>query len=282
MNNINAINKIVLFTDFSEVSQNATQYALNISKSTNAEIEILHVINTSVDWVNLPLENEKLYPEVKLEVGRAKEKLSALQVKFLEKGVKATESLVFNVGVENIPQYIKPEKQDLIIMGSHGSKGIKEFTIGSNTQKVIRNSEVPVLVVKSPPQSNFFNHIVMTSTFEENLKPYFKKMLNYATGLSSDIDLLYINTPYRFKETEEIEKTLALVCEDSSQKKCRKQYIDALNEEKGIDFFMRNSNADLLAIVTRKKTKLSSLFSSSLSESIITDLNIPVLVFHNN
>ncbi|MEX2411639.1 MAG: universal stress protein [Candidatus Paceibacterota bacterium] len=273
------INKILLLTDFSEVANNATRYALNIAELVKSEIEILHIINTPVDWLKLPLDKEKLYPEIKTEIGSAKSKLSALVMEFSKQGIIATESLVFNVAAENISQYISEEKYDLIIMGSHGSKGIKEFAIGSNAQKVIRASQVPVLIVKTPPKSKSFSRIVMASTFEENQIPYFKRLFNYASDLETDIELLYINTPYHFKETEEIEKMLSLFCEDCTKKNCGKHYIDALNEERGIQFFMSNSKADFFAIATKGKSAISQLFSASLTETIVNHLNIPVLVF---
>lgn len=275
-----SINKILLLTDFSDVATNATQYALNIAKHTKSEMEILHIINTPVDWVKLPLDKEKLYPEIKSEIGSAKSKLSALVRDFSNQGINATESLVFNEGVENIPRYIKEEKYDLIVMGSHGSKGFKEFTIGSNAQKVIRYAHIPVLVVKTPPKSESIGRVVMASTFEEDQKPYFKKLFNYASDLGADIDLLYINTPYHFKETEDIEKMLTLFCEDCTKKNCGKYHIDALNEERGIQYFMNHSNADLLAIATKGKSSITQLFSASLSEAIINHLEIPVLAFH--
>lgn len=92
------IKKILLLTDFSEVAENATRYALSIAKQVKSEIEILHIINTPVDWVKLPLDKEKLYPETKSEIGSAKAKLSELVREFSKQGIKATESLVFNVG----------------------------------------------------------------------------------------------------------------------------------------------------------------------------------------
>lgn len=274
------INKILLLTDFSEVANNAARYASNIAKHVKAEIEILHIINTPVDWVKLPLDKEKLYPEIKSETGNAKTKLSELLSEVSKQGIKATKSLVFNVGAENISQYIKKEKYDLIIMGSHGSKGVKEFAIGSNVLNVIRHTQVPVLVIKTPPKSDSFSRIVMASTFEENQKPYFEILINYASDLGADTDLLYINTPYHFKETEEIEKMLTFFCEDSLEKSCGKHHVDAFNEERGIQFFMNKSNADLFAIATTRKSKLSRMFSPSLSEAIINHLEIPVLVFH--
>ncbi|TVR86529.1 MAG: universal stress protein [Saprospirales bacterium] len=273
------INKILLLTDFSEVSNHATHYALNIAQQVKSEVVILHVINTPVDWVKLPLDKERLYPETKSEIGSAKTKLADLVKEFEGEGIKTTQSLVFNLGVEDIPQYISKDKHDLIIMGSHGSKGIKKYGLGSNAQKVIRSSQVPVLIVKSPPKSESIKRIVMASTFEDSQKDCFKRMFNYASDLGADVDLLYINTPYHFKETEDIDKMLTSFCEDCPKKSCGKHHVDALNEERGIQFFMNDSNADFLAIATKGKSPFSRLFSASLTESVVNNLTIPVLVF---
>ena len=43
----------------------------------------------------------------------------------------------------------KSTNADLIIMGSHGASGIKELLIGSNTERVVRNANIPVLIVKN-------------------------------------------------------------------------------------------------------------------------------------
>src|SRR5690606_20774899 len=105
--------KIVLLTDFSEVSEHATNYAMQIAKKTRAKVQVLHVINTPVDWVKIPLENEKLYPEVKAEIGLANFKLSELTKLFDKEGIEANKSLVYNLGVENISEHIKDKDFDL-------------------------------------------------------------------------------------------------------------------------------------------------------------------------
>ncbi|MFO7743765.1 MAG: universal stress protein [Psychroflexus sp.] len=274
------IHNILLLTDFSEVSESAAVYALEIGKKINSRVEILHLINTPVEWSKLPLEKEKLYPETKAEIGNAKAKLSALSIDFSKQGVKTKESLIFNVGVENIPEHINADNYDLIIMGSHGSKGIKESVIGSNAQKILRRIKIPILVVKTPFSSDAFSRIVMASTFEKNQKPFFKQMLNFATDLEVGIDLLYINTPYNFRETQQIQQMLSSFCEECTENDCGKHHVDAFNEESGIQYFMENSEAGLFAIATSEKSQLSRLFSPSLSEAVINHLDIPVLVFH--
>lgn len=273
------INRILLLTDFSAVADHATEYAALIGRQVKATIDIMHIINTPVDWTRLSIEKEKLYPEVKAEIGNARAKLSKMVMHFDKNDISAVESLVFNLGVENIPKHIDPKKYDLIIMGSHGSKGLKPFGIGSNAQSVIRNAELPVLVVKKPPKIESIQNIVMATTLEESQKLCYKHLLEFTSEFEAKIDLLFINTPYNFKETQEIEKKIALLKEQGDPKNGKNYYIDALNEERGIQYFMENSEADIFAIAKRDRSIIDSLFSSSLSEAVVNHLEKAVLVF---
>ncbi len=54
---------------------------------------------------------------------------------------------------------------DLIVMGSHGASGFQEMFIGSNTEKVVRNSDVPVLVVKREEPEFKADKFVFASDF---------------------------------------------------------------------------------------------------------------------
>jgi nucleotide-binding universal stress UspA family protein len=65
------------------------------------------------------------------------------------KGLKVSEIIQFEKAFEGILAVSKTNNIDLIVMGSHGSGGFQEMFIGSNTEKVVRNSDVPVLVIKN-------------------------------------------------------------------------------------------------------------------------------------
>ncbi|MDZ7807487.1 MAG: universal stress protein [Gracilimonas sp.] len=277
-------NRILLLTDFSDVWQ-YTRQPITLESSLSpgqvgSDVDIMHIINTPVEWSKLPLEREKLYPEVKAEIGNARAKLSKMVMDYSREDLKAVESLVFNLGVENIPKHIDSKKYDLIIMGSHGSKGLKPFSIGSNAQSVIRNAEIPVLVVKTPPENEKIGNIVMATTLEEDQRPYYKQLLNFAAEFNADVDLLFVNTPYNFRETKEIKKMHTALCEEGAAKNCENYHVDAYNEERGIQYFMEDSDAEIFAIAKRERSKFNGLFSSSLSEAVVNHLEIAVLVFH--
>ena len=165
-------------------------------------------------------------------------------------------------------------------MGSHGANGIREYVIGSNAQKVIRNSAVPVLVVKTRPDSFDIKRIAFASNFEDSQMPSFQKVLSFAENFSSAIHLLYVNTPYYFKETGEMEYLLQSFCENFSNITFQPHIYDAYNEERGITAFMEDKNIDLLAIATEGKSGLKQLVSPSLSESLINHLDKPILTIN--
>ena len=89
-------------------------------------------------------------------------------------------------------------------MGSHGAHGAKEI-LGSNTQKVIRNAKVPVLVLKDEPAKFEVNNIVFASTFQEDVHLSFEKVIAFAELMDAQIHLLNVNMPFNFQESDEAE-----------------------------------------------------------------------------
>jgi len=178
------ISNILLLTDFSEVSENAELYAIQIGKKSNAKMVIMHIVNTPIDWRNITLDKENLYPEIKSKIAHAKSKLFELINRFSEHGIEARQELVFNMSSENIPSYISADYFDLIIMGSHGASGVKEFTLGSNAQKMIRATSIPTLVVKQKPTGDIHT-IVFASDFDESQKHSFENIVALADKLKA-------------------------------------------------------------------------------------------------
>ena len=273
--------KIRLLTDFSEISENATDYAFLIAEKTKLEVEVMHIVNTPLDWVKLNLEQEKLYPETQSEINIAKNNLHSLIQKFEKKGLAAHQNLIYNVGVENIPKYIAGHQDSLLIMGTHGASGLKEYALGSNAQKVIRKADSPVLVVKRKPEKKDISKIILASTFDENQYQAFQKFHLFSNVLKLKCALLYINTPYNFKETPDIDKLLSNFCELEYVKDCQSFIYNALNEERGLKGFMENSEFDILAMATEGRSSFAQFFSPSVTESIINHLDIPVLSFRS-
>lgn len=272
---------ILIPTDFSDCAREAEQLGLELAKKYNSEIHFLHLLHTPVDWVKLPLEKEKFYPEVKKKIGYAQSELSRLKREAKKNGVNAQTFLVYDKGQEEIDFHIKHHEHDFIIMGSFGAKGVKEI-VGTNTQRVVRYSPVPVLVVKKKPQNFEVKNIVFASTFEEEVKKPFQKVVDFAQFMGAKIHLLNVNVPFNFKETDEIEAKMQSFLKSSNKKSYTTNIYNALNEKRGIQKFAESINADVVALTTHGRTGFMKMISPSITESLVNHSEIPIFSININ
>ena len=143
--------KSILFpTDFSEGSSQALQYAVDMAKKYGAKLYIVHVIYDiakATGWYVPHVSIDEMYKEIQ---EGAKKELEKFGVEELG-GVKNIErSVLMGVPHEEIMNFAKKNKIDLIIMGTHGRKGIDRILFGSTAAQVVRFAPCPVLTVRLP------------------------------------------------------------------------------------------------------------------------------------
>lgn len=144
--------KILFCTDFSEDSHWAFSYALNLAKTYQSKLFILHVTPEPVhpEQLSIYLSEEKLK---ELKVSQKKELEHQLKTHYLKKlrGFKNYEVLIREgEAFLEILQTAKKKSVDLIVMGTHGRTGLDHILFGSTAEKVVRRSPSPVLTVRLP------------------------------------------------------------------------------------------------------------------------------------
>lgn len=138
--------KIVITTDGSENSLRAVSYGIELAKLSGATVYALHVVDTysfSQSWTT---GKETMYEILKKDGQKA-----TLKVKELGKasGIEVKEILLEGHPSNEILDFAENNDIDLIVMGTLGKTGLDRFLMGSVAEKVVRNSKVPVLVVRS-------------------------------------------------------------------------------------------------------------------------------------
>lgn len=268
--------KVLLLTDFSQVSGYATSYALEIASKLKAKVEILHILNTPVDWVKLDKEKEQFYPETLREMALAKTKLNNVVQGFQDAGVNTTSTLVFNIGPENVHDNVQKAGSELVIMGSSGLQGSTSFrVIGSNAQRVLRNVKVPVLVVKKGNGKPEIKTIAFATTLLENQKKSFLILKEFVALLGAKINLVFINTPYNFVETDEFEKRLEKFGNPEDV-----TLINALDLELGIIFLEKKNRPDVIVTAKTEKFGVTRIIDPSFTENLVRLYDLPVLSIH--
>ncbi|MGY5850100.1 universal stress protein [Salegentibacter sp. F14] len=273
--------RVLIPTDFSDCANHATNIGMELAKKLKSEVSFLHLINTPVDWSKLSLEKESLYPETKAAIGQAKDNLLKLERRAEKIGVEANSLLLFNQGIEEIQNYISKEKYCLVVMGTHGEKGMQKL-MGSNTQNVLKHSPVPVLSVKKADKSAPLKKIGIASDFQEESIKSFNEILELVKKLAIEIEVVYINTPYTFMESNQIEQAMDAFLSQQTDVREKRFVFNAKSEERGIGMYIASEKPDMLATITRQHSGLEKIFRPGVTENIINHFDLPVLSININ
>ncbi|MCK7589997.1 universal stress protein [Subsaxibacter sp. CAU 1640] len=273
--------KIIVPIDFSKHSEYALEAASILAKQNGAQILALHMLEMS-DSMLINSDNEQNAKAV-FFLKLAEQKFENFLQKDYLKGVDIVPIVKHFKVFREVSEVAKEHSVDLIVMGSHGTSGFSEIFVGSNTEKVVRHSEIPVLVIKSKPDNMDYKKVVYASDFsEEAVKPYIKasKLLE---SFGSEMQLLYVNVPgERFKSTSEMENTMLnfLKTADGNLNRMNAvNYVSDVTVENGILTFAHKINADLIVIPTHGRKGLAHFFEGSISEDLANHADLPVMTF---
>ncbi len=270
--------KILVPTDFSEHAEYALKVAVKIAKKNDSEIILIHMLELPSSGNDL-LNTANDIPELMLFKNAAVNKLDTLMNSSILDGVKATRIIQFELAFDGILNHVKTDNVDLIVMGSHGAKGSQEMFIGSNAEKVVRNSDVPVLVIKREEENFNADNLVFASDFSDEIKKPFANLVAFANKFDSHIHLVNINTPNNFKSTRVAQKIMDNFAADFAINKFTTHIYNDINVEKGILNFAKDINADVIGMSTHGRKGLAHFFNGSISEDLVNHAKRPVITF---
>jgi len=143
------IKKILFPTDFTEGALAALPYAIDLAKSFNAKLYLLHVIYDMSTSTGLHVPHASLdamYEEMQKGAEKEIEKVGAE----MREELKDVETQVLRgVPYEEIRKFAGEKGVDLIVMGTHGRSGFDRIIFGSTAEKVVRKAACSVLTVRS-------------------------------------------------------------------------------------------------------------------------------------
>ncbi len=144
------IKKILFAADFSEGSSNSLPYAVDFAKRYGAKLYLVHVIydiaKTSGSYVP-HVSLDELYKDMG---NNAKAELEKCFIEEM-KAISDVEHVVLKgTPYEEIARFAEENKIDLIVIGTHGRKGLDRMLFGSTAEQVVRHAPCPVLTVRLP------------------------------------------------------------------------------------------------------------------------------------
>jgi nucleotide-binding universal stress UspA family protein len=271
---------ILVPTDFSEQAENALKVAAQLAKKFNAQIYLLHLIELPVDMVNPVGETRSNdLPEAIYFMKLAKKRFDDLLSRPYLKDLKVQDIVEINKAFDGILEASEKHHCDFIVMGSQGASGLKEMFIGSNTEKVVRKSNIPVLVVKNDHASFDVKDFVFATNLEATGREALKKVVELAQLFQARLHLVYINTANEFVTSNECDTKLKKYLEGIDFSNYEFHVFNDDSVEQGILNFSKKMKADLMGIATHGRKGLSHFFNGSISEDLVNHANSPVITF---
>lgn len=272
--------KIIIPVDFSTHSEYALETAAALAKQHNSELIIMHMLELSESIFSASSSDRNEETAFMLMVAN-KEFEKFLDKPYLE-GVSITPLIKHHKVLKEVSEVASYEKADLVVMGSRGLSDHDGIFTGSNTEKVVRYSDTPVLVVKSKPDSINFKNIVLATDFSEGSITAVKNALELLNELADKVTLLHINLPnLSFLSTDEIDEHVSdfLKLSGLNKEELNIAYTADHNVEDGIKNYSNREGADAMSIITHGRTGLSHFFGGSISEDLVNHSKLPVVTF---
>jgi len=140
------IRKIVVPVDLDKNTPKIVDYALFIAQQFDAEVTLLHAVEFIV-LGEMALGNPNYDDYNTSRKDEARESLEKIIQNSLGKWKKVKSKVLMGDILDEILHYAKEEQCDLIIMGSHGKRGLEKILLGSVAERVLKNAHCPVLIM---------------------------------------------------------------------------------------------------------------------------------------
>jgi nucleotide-binding universal stress UspA family protein len=272
--------KILVPCDFSDSAVQAFIFALQIGQKSKGEVLLLHVIELPVLSNTMPAPplyfEEDYLKDMKVS---AQNNLEELKNKWANSEIKVHSLIDEGPTSKTITRVAEENKVALIVMGTQGATGFKEFLVESNTEKVVRFSPFPVLAVRKSLKLSHIKNIVFPISLDLNqneLLTHIKELQNF---FSAKLHLLLVNTPHNMKRTiDEKELMEGYAKNFDLQNYTIKTRNDFVISNAIINFTIE-IKADLIVMATYSRKGLAQLFSGSVAEEVVNHMDCPIWTY---
>ncbi len=281
--------KILVPLDFTDISEFGLQLASHVANHISAEIIMLNYINPPTEGgfstmgditTSAELGENSAFTAALRK--KNKEKMEQLASKYAAKS-KAQFNPVVAIGrfQDGIDDFIHKNKIDLVIMGTSGESTFSEIFLGNHTEQVMRISNCPVLSVKQPIERFEPADMVLATDLHTGNSKEVKYFIEFSSWFNSKMHLVHIVKDEK-KVDEETKNKLETYAKNHGFTNYECHILAGSDKEDAIKKFVKDKKIGMISVTTRAKGGLNNLFFGSLSEDLVKELDIPVLILTVN
>jgi len=272
--------KILVPCDFSKPAINAFRFAMDIAQKSKGVVHLINVIELPAihDPIIMPVVvfEKEFMKELK---DKATAEFEKIINRYKPEAVTVKTDVLFGAPARMISESVRKKSIDLIVMGSHGATGLREYFIGSNAEKVVRRATVPVLVIKNYYKGAIKN-IVFPNTLEtEKQADLIRKVKELQAFFRATLHIVYVNTPTNFTSDNITFDRLKRFAKEFQFKNYTLNVYNYPFEESGVIHFTSGIKGDLIAMGTHGRKGLAHFLNGSLAEDVVNHANSPIWTY---
>lgn len=283
--------RILVPTDFSELSRLALKYAAVGAIHFGSELMVLHAERFEIPPYVLADEYDRVLSELK-RWRQSAENYLAEHVRQTLGSVADRLTITYRIveshPVEAILQAVENEGFDLIIMGTHGRTGLQRLYLGSVTERVLRESKVPVFVVRQkerefidvndPEAKPKLDKILCPVNFTPTAKLALMYAADIAARFGSQLTALYIDERNELSEGEAKERICQWLPKEVTDRCSVQPSVRSGNAAEQIIAAARDGNYDLLVFGAERRFSFKAILFGTTTEALLRFSPIPALV----
>lgn len=270
---------IIVPTDFSEISNNAIEYAIDLAKATGGSILLFHAYQVPVSMTDVPIVLLSVEDLQKANESKMNEVKRSVQEKTGD-AIKVYGETKLGDTVDELEEVCNKVKPFAVVMGTKGATGMERVLFGSTTLTTIRHLSWPVIVVPPGKKYSTIKKIGFACDFREvvNTTPtHFIK--DFVKEFGAELHVLnvdYKNSHFK-PDTPQESVLLHTMLEDLNPKY---DFIEEANIEVGIEKFAEKNDLDLIITIPKKHKLLDGLFRKSHTKDLIFHSHLPIMCVH--
>lgn len=268
------IQKILILSDFSEVSTPLLRYGLALAQHLDARVWVQHTYyippNVAGEVFISADALQNYEKNIYQEFDALKEELPAL------KQQNVAFELNFGDLVPEMNKLIDREQMDLVIIGNRGGGFINNI-LGSNTIKVIQHAHCPVLSVPEGISFEFFRRMAVTIDLKETKPVIIQHIATFAQAFRARVDIIHMSEAPVAVDATQLAHAMDRMLEEVSHQFF---HVHTSDIEKGIEQHMDGNNNDLLVLLPRAHSFFDAIFQKSISRQLAYQKKVPLLSIH--
>jgi nucleotide-binding universal stress UspA family protein len=274
--------KTILFpTDFSSNAIHASEYAGMVAKRMNAQVVLLNVYTIpTISEYQLPNEIENFINQNKRDAQANLEEFTKVFLK--NTGLqpdRVSTRVEYGYVSDKILDTARAIQANLIVMGTKGASDFLDRWLGTNAQKVMKNSDCPVWTVPQKALIHYPQNFLYAADFQEDELLATHKVKELAEPFGAKCNVVHIHDYFEMNVGHHIEETVHQLNDVFDEQDVTVKTLHRANIIEGLETYIRTHKPDVLAMAIHEKSFFQRIFDTSITKHFVQEAHLPILTF---